>query len=416
VTLSRLGRTRIGRSLENPNIRRYLVGVFLSHLGTWMQMTAELWLILQITGSGTALGIHSVVRFAPVLLFGAHGGLLTDRVERLKLLKITQTGHMVAASVLVSMMLFFEPSVMVIYAVGLGQGFINAVDNPLRRGFIRDLSSDRELPNAVALNSTLATINRTIGPALGGFTIATLGVFWCFVTNMVNYLAVLVALSLIDRSTLRPPKFAPPGGGQVKAAYNYACSDARIWTTLVIVAVIGTFAWNYGVLMPVYATVTMGGDASLYGLLLSTVGIGSFVGALINARASGGHQRRTLRAVAVVVGAMLLVAAAPNIAVAAVALFILGGAGTSVIISAQTLIQLTVHDEMSGRVMALYSVAFLGSKPLGGLVTGWLIDLSGPRLGFAVGAAAVGVVTLAVVIQQQRAGHPLTAAPEPRRS
>ena len=402
MTFTRLGRTRIGRSLENPNIRRYLVGVFLSHLGTWMQMTAELWLILELTGSGTALGIHSLVRFTPVLVFGAHGGLLTDRVERLRLLKFTQGMHMVAATALVSMMLFFEPSVIVIYAVGLVQGFVNAVDNPLRRGFIRDMSSNEELPNAVALNSTLATINRTFGPALGGFTIATFGVFWCFVVNAFSYLAVLVALSLIDRSTLRPPSRAPSGRGQVRAAYRYAWSDDRIWTTLVIVTAVGTFGWNYGVLMPVYATVTMGGDATVYGLMLSTIGVGSFVGALIMARASGDHRRRTIRALSLTVLAMLLVAAAPNIWLASAALAILGGAGTSVIIGAQTLLQLTVHDEMSGRIMALYTMAFLGTKPVGGLLAGWLIDLSGPRLGFAAGATAVGAAALWVTARDRR--------------
>lgn len=392
----------MGRSLENPNIRRYLIGVFLSHLGTWMQMTAELWLILELTGSGTALGIHSLVRFLPVLLLGAHGGLLTDRVERLRLLKVTQGMHMVAASALVSMMIFFEPSVLVIYAVGLAQGFVNAVDNPLRRGFIRGMSSNEELPNAVALNSTLATVNRTFGPALGGFTIAAFGVFWCFVVNALSYLAVLVALSRIDRSTLRPPSHAPSGRGQVRAAYSYAWSDERIWTTLVVVTAVGTFGWNYGVLMPVYATATMGGDASVYGLMLSTIGVGSFVGALITARASGDHRKRTIRALSLTVLAMLLVAAAPNILTASAALFLLGATGTSVIISAQTLLQLTVHDEMSGRIMALYTMAFLGTKPVGGLLAGWLIDVSGPRLGFAAGAMAVGAAAVWVTARDRR--------------
>lgn len=363
-------------------------------------MTAELWLILELTGSGTALGIHSIVRFGPVLLLGAHGGLLTDRVERLRLLKVTQGMLAVAAWALVAMMLLLsEPSVIFVYAVGLMQGLVNAVDNPLRRGFIRDLSNDVELPSAIALNSAMNTISRTLGPALAGILIAVFGVLWCFVINAVSYVAVLVALSFIDRSRLRPPKFAPSGRGQIRAAYAYAWSDERIWITLVIVAAVGTFAWNYAVLMPVYATAAMGGDASTYGLMLSTVGLGSFIGALLTARSTRDHHRHTMRAVCLVVASMFGVAAAPSVTIACVGLFLLGVSGTAVIISGQTLIQLIVHDEMSGRVMALYSVAFTGSKPLGGLLAGWLIDFSGPRLGFAAGATAIGVIVSWIAIR-----------------
>ncbi|MEX1004346.1 MAG: MFS transporter [Acidimicrobiia bacterium] len=401
---------RVGKSLGNRNIRRYLIGVSLSHLGLWMETTAVLWLLLELTGSGTALGIHSVVRFGPMLLFGAHGGLLTDRMERLKLLKITQSLHAVSAVVLLVVVLQPDPSVIVIYLLGFAHGCINAVDNPLRRGFIRDLSRDDELANAVALNSTVGTINRTVGPALGGMTIATFGLVWCFAANALSYAAVLIALSLIDRSTLRPPHLAPPGRGQVRAAYRYAWEDEHIWRTLVVVAVVGTFAWNYGVLMPVYATATMGGDAALYGLMLSTVGVGSFVGALLTARSRGAHDLRMYRALIVIVGALSLIAVAPGILVACIALFLLGGAGTSVVISSQTYLQLRVHDQMSGRVMALFSVAFLGSKPLGGALGGWLIDVSGPRLGFGAGAAIVAAIGGWAAFSAQRSNTRRTAA------
>jgi MFS family permease len=401
------GRSGLGRSLSNRNIRRYLIGVSLSHLGLWMETTAVLWLLLELTGSGTALGIHSVVRFGPMLLFGAHGGLLTDRVERLKLLKITQSLHALSAVVMIGVVLMPDPSVLAIYLLGFAHGCINAVDNPLRRGFIRDLSSDKELPNAVALNSTAGTINRTFGPALGGMTIAAFGVLWCFVINAVSYAAVLIALSLIDRNKLRPPHYAPTGRGQVRAAFRYALDDPQIWRTLVVVAAVGTFAWNYGVLMPVYATATMGGDAALYGLMLSTVGAGSFVGALVTARSSGPQDRRMHGALAIIVAAMVATALAPSVLVASIALFVLGGAGTSVIITSQTHLQLRVHDQMSGRVMALFSVAFLGSKPMGGALAGWLIDLSGPRLGFGAGA---------VVVASWERGRPWPAPRSGRRS
>jgi predicted MFS family arabinose efflux permease len=404
------GWTRVGRSLENQNYRRYLLGVTLSHMGLWMEITAVMWLLLELTGSGTALGIHSVVRFGPVLLLGSHGGLLSDRMERLKLLKITQSLHAASAVALIVVVMAPDPSVVAIYLLGLVHGLINAVDNPLRRGFIRDLSSDDELANAVALHSTAATINRTFGPALGGMTIAAFGVIWCFVINAASYAAVLIALFLIDRTALRAPHFAPAGRGQVRAAYRYAWQDEHIWRPLLIITAVGTFAWNYDVLMPVYASTTMGGDASLYGFMLSTVGAGSFVGALLTARARGAHDRRMLVAVAVIVAALTLAALAPGVLVATIALFILGAAGTSVIISSQTHLQLRVHDQMSGRVMALFSVAFLGSKPLGGALGGWLIDLSGPRLGFGIGAAILAIVGTWASVQRRRSNAPSSPA------
>ncbi|MDH3248293.1 MAG: MFS transporter [Acidimicrobiia bacterium] len=385
-------RTRLASSLENSNIRRYLIGVTLSHLGLWMETTAVLWLLLELTGSGTALGIHSVVRFGPIFVFGAYGGLLTDRIERLKLLKITQSLHAVTAAVLLAIVLAPNPSVIAIYATGLVQGLINAVDNPLRRGFVRDMSSDEELPNAVALNSTLATVNRTLGPALGGILIASVGIVWCFAINTVSYAALLIALSSIDRNRLRPPTFAPSGRGQVRAALRYASRDDQIWRTLAVAAVVGTFAWNYGVLIPVYATATMNGDATLYGLMLSTVGAGSFVGALVMAGGSGALEKRMFAALLAIVGSLGLAAVAPSVIVACLALFVLGGSGTAVLITSQTHLQLRVNDQMSGRIMALFSVAFLGSKPLGGAFGGWLIDVSGPRLAFGAGALVVGAV------------------------
>jgi predicted MFS family arabinose efflux permease len=407
VTVSGLEgfRTRLVSSLENSNIRRYLIGVTLSHLGLWMETTAVLWLLLELTGSGTALGIHSVVRFGPILVFGTYGGLLTDRIERLTLLKATQSLHAVTAAMLLAIVLAPNPSVVAIYATGLAQGLINAVDNPLRRGFIRDMSSDEELPNAVALNSTLATVNRTLGPALGGILIASVGIVWCFVINTVSYAALLIALSSIDRHRLRPPTFAPAGRGQVRAALRYASRDDQIWRTLAVAAVVGTFAWNYGVLVPVYATATMNGDATLYGLMLSTVGAGSFVGALAMAGGSGAHETRMFAALLAIVGSLGLAALAPGVIVACLALFVLGGSGTAVLISSQTHLQLRVNDQMSGRIMALFSVAFLGTKPLGGAFGGWLIDVSGPRLAFGAGALIVAVVGLWASIHRRRSSR-----------
>ena len=391
---------RLAASLANPNIRRYLIGQQLSNGGLWMQQTAELWLILELTGSGTALGLHAVFRFGPLLLFGAHGGLVGDRFPRLRTLTITQTLHALGASVLVFVALSPDPSLAVIYAVGLFQGSVNAIDNPLRRTFIRDLASDAELPNAVALNSTMATVTRTLGPAVAGLTIALVGVVGCFAVNTLSYGAVLIALSRLDRSTMRPPTFAPKGRGQVRAGLSYAWGDLPIRRTLAVSGVVGIFAWNYNTIMPVYATTALGGGASLYGYLLSIVGVGSFVGALVAARAVGRHDARLVASMGLLVVALVSVALAPGIVAASVSLLLLGAAGTSVVIASQTRLQLRARDEMAGRIMALFSVLFVGSKPIGGALGGWLIDLSGPRLAFAFGAVVIGVAGLWLLVSR----------------
>jgi len=379
---------RIGLSLENVNVRRFVVGSNLSSFGNWMQQTAELWLVLQLTGSGTALGIHTALRFGPLLLFGPYGGLITDRSDRLRLLLITQALHALASVMLVAVALLPDPTVLLVYANAGARGFINLVDNPLRRRFLRDLATDEELPNAVALESAGGTISRAVGPALAGAITAAFGVLWCFVVNTLSFAFVLVALLMIDRSKLRPAVIATRGPGQIRAGFAYASREPRILAPLVISFVVGVFAWNYVVIAPVYASVTLSGDASLYGLLLSAAGLGSFIGAVAMSRAAVHGARQTHLALLATTVALLIAAAIPEVAAAMTAMVLLGAGGTAVITAVQTQLQMVSADEMMGRVMALFSMAFVGSKPIGGAIGGGLIDLIGAQFAFGVGAVA----------------------------
>ncbi len=393
---------RVGRSLVNPNFRRFLTGQWLSMMGMWMQSTAAAWFVFEITGSPMALGIYSAVSLGPVLVFGAYGGLLVDRFPRFRLMFITQSLLMVGAASLAVISVVPDVSIWWVYAIGLTRGFVTAVDNPLRRAFVRELVTDDELPNAIALNSTAATVARTAGPALGGLTIALLGVTWNFGLNALSYGALIVAVVLIDRSQLRDTPPTPRGKRQVRAGLSYAIANDRIWTILAIATVVGTFAWNYGVLMPVYSTVTFSGDAAMYGIMLGTVGAGSFIGAVSSARREVRNQMQMIKTVGLVAVALGLVAIAPNIPLALVALFALGAAGTTVIIAAQTNLQLRVEDSMIGRILALYSIAFIGTKPIGGLLGGWLMEVSGPRLAFAASGVLVAAVALWLRLHERR--------------
>lgn len=388
----------MGRSLQNHNFRLYLVGQGLSQTGMWIQQTAELWVIHQLTGSGTALGIHAVLRFGPLLLFGVYGGLVSDRHNRRKLLITTQALHAAATGTLAVMVWFWSPTALLIYGVVLTQGVVNAIDNPVRRSFLWNLASKQDLGNAVSLHGALATVSRSIGPALAGLLITTVGVEWCFTINALSYGAVLISLFMIDQTALRTVVPVRRRPGQLREGFRYCWDHPRIRLTLILTVVVSSFAWNWNVLLPEYATSVLGGDAALYGSLASLLGVGSFTGALLTTRRSklGG---RHLRVSGMVLAASLLVTAlAPALPVAILGLILLGAAGTSFSVGAQTRLQLNADEAMNGRVMALYSVGFAGSKPVGGLLGGWIMDVLGARQAFGFGGiivtVAVGIIAL----------------------
>lgn len=384
---------RIASSFKNPNFRKYMVGQGLSQTGLWMQQTAELWLILELTNSGAALGLHSVLRFGPVLLFGAHGGLLTDRIDRRRLLLITQGLHAAAATTLAIVAWSTVPSLGLVYGVVLVQGIVNAVDNPLRRAFVRDLVTDDQLANAISLKSSVATVTKTLGPALGGFILAAWGTEICFTVNAISYGAVMIALLLIDKSKLRQVEIVRRAPGQLRQGFRYSWDHRNIRILLLLAAVVATFAWNWNIVLPVYASTTFSGDASLYGILVASVGLGSFAGAIHNARSERTSNENIRVSAFFLVGALIWVAVAPTVPVAIIGLIFMGATSTTVVIRLQASLQLQIPDDMSGRILALYSVAFAGSKPLGGVIGGLLIDFGGPRLVFGLGAIAIGIAT-----------------------
>jgi MFS family permease len=377
------------RSLRNRNFLTYLVGQAFSQTGNWFQQTAEIWLILQLTGSGTAVGLASALRFGPLLFFGIPAGLLVDRFDRRRLMLTTQSLYAIATGAMAVAAFAASPSLPFIYAMILVQGCVGAIDNPLRRSIVRDLVSDADLPNAVSLNSTMHTVARSIGPAVAGILIVLVGVPLCFALNSISYAVVLVSLVLLDRRRFRPAIKVPATPGQLREGFRYAWANRRIRRALIMVTVFGLTGLNWNVILPVYSTVTFGGDASQYGLLVGILGVGAMTGGLLVARVtsiSGGHFRNVGVLMAVAFG---ITALAPNLPVAVVGLALLGAAATSFQIFAQTRLQLEADDLYSGRILAIYSVALVGTKPIGGLIVGVIMDTAGgPRVAFA----ACGVI------------------------
>jgi MFS family permease len=270
--------------LRNRNFRLYLAGQGLSQFGTWFQLTAEIWLIVEITGSGKAVGLHSVLRFGPLLLFGIPGSLFSGRFARRRFLVATQSVYGVAALVLTVASFVWSPTLGLIYAMVGVQGLVNAIDNPVKRSFIRDMVTDEELSNALSLNSSMEVLTRTIGPAIGGVVIVIVGAPWCFAFNTLSFSAVLTSLCLMDRSKLRPPHRLTNEPGQLRAGFRYAWANRRIRRTLLMSTVVFLFAWNWQVVLPVYSSEVLDGDASVYGLLVGLLGVGAFIATLVVAR------------------------------------------------------------------------------------------------------------------------------------
>lgn len=382
------------RSLRNRNFLTYLVGQVFSQTGNWFQQTAEIWLILQLTGSGTAVGLASALRFGPLLVFGIPAGLLVDRFDRRRLMMVTQGAYTLATGAMAVAAFAASPSLPFIYAMILVQGSVGAIDNPLRRSLVRDLVSDDDLPSAVSLNSTMHTVARSVGPAVAGLLIVAFGVPLCFALNSISYGIVLISLAALDRRAFRPTVRIPPAPGQLREGFRYAWTNRRIRRTLIMVTVLGLTGLNWNVILPVYSTQTFGGDASQYGLLVGLLGIGALAGGLIVARVPSISGRHFRNAGVLMAAAFGVAAIAPLLPVAIVGLVLLGAAATSFQIFAQTRLQLEADDAFSGRILAIYSVALVGTKPLGGVMVGLVMDhLGGPRIAFA----ACGVIAAVLV-------------------
>jgi MFS family permease len=372
-------------SLRIPNYRRYFAGQIVSVSGTWVQTVAETWLVLQLTGSGVAVGIAAALQFAPMLLAGAWGGAVADRFSKRRLLIATQTAMAVPALLLFALTASGAITLWMLYLLIFARGAVLAIDNPARQSFLVELVGSDGVLNAVSLNSALINSARIIGPAIAGVLITTVGVAPCFAVNAVSFAAMIVALRGMDRAALLPAPVAERAPGQVRSALRYVRATPELWIPLGLTAVVGTFAFNFQILLPLMASFTFHGDAGVYATLTTAMGVGAIVGAIANG--SRARVRPSLLvAASLAFGALMLaLSAAPSEVLAAIVLVPVGAASVAFSASVNSALQLAVAPAMRGRVMALYSVVFLGSTPIGAPLMGWLANAAGPRAAFALG-------------------------------
>jgi MFS family permease len=378
-----------------------------------MQTVAEMWLVLQLTHSGVAVGVAAALQFAPMLIGGAWGGLIVDRFPKRRLLLVTQTVMALPALALLALTVTHAIELWMLLALICARGAVNAVDNPARQAFLVELVGPERLVNAVSLGSALVNSARTIGPALAGIVIATVGVEPCFALNAASFAAMLLALRGMDPLALRPVPPAARRRGQVRSALRYVRATPELRIPLALMAVVGTFTFNFQTLLPLLATFGYDGGASAYAALTTAMGLGAIVGAIANGTRSR-VRPALLAGAAAAFGTLVVVAAlAPTTTVAAVALVPVGAASVVFAASLNSFLQLAVAPQMRGRVMALYVVVFLGSTPIGGPLMGWIAGAAGPRAALALGGlVALGAAAWARAAFARTAiavGKPATA-------
>ena len=398
VVLGSLLWSKTFSALRHRNFRLFFIGQLVSLTGTWMQNTAQSWLIYRLTGSTILLGVVVAVGSAPMMFFSIWGGSVADRHSKRTVVLWTQAGMMLLAFVFAALVwskLIQTWHILVLAALG---GVAMAFDMPARQAFMVEMTSREDLMNAVSLNSSIVNGARVIGPSVAGFLMASVGIAMCFFLNGLSFIAVIAGLLM-----MRLPKFIPPkrqNSNLVHAleAFSYVRGHRRVRTLLMLFAVVGIFGWSYSVLMPAFAADVLHVGERGYGALLSANGLGAFVGAMTVATAGHLVKPRVL-----VLGglwffsAMLLsLAFVPGYVLA---LILLAAAGWGMLLffsTTNTLIQTSVSDDVRGRVMGIWALIFGGMMPIGGLESGILSHYAGVRWTIAVGAVICALAALVV--------------------
>jgi MFS family permease len=403
VTTLRAAARQTFSSLRIRNFRLYFCAQLISVSGTWMQTVAQAWLVLHLTGSGVDLGIVVGLQFLPMLLFGPIGGLVADRMNKRRLLFVTQTCGGVLALALGTLVVSHAVQLWQVYVLAALLGVVNLFDNPARQTFMMEMVGRDDLPNAVSLNTVVMNASRVVGPAIGGVVITLFGLGVCFFVNAASYGAVIIGLSMMRTAELRPTERVARARGQIREGFLYVWRTPTLRNTLLAIALIGIFAYNFTVTLALLAKTTFHGGAGTYSLLTSCMAVGAVAGGLIAAHRAR-PTPRLLQILALVFGGLLAaVALAPSLAIAAVLIVLMGAASIGFIATANATLQLASDPAMRGRVMALYAMAFLGTTPIGAPLVGAIAQWSSPRISLLTGAVAT-VVAAGLLMWRHLAG------------
>jgi MFS family permease len=381
-------------ALAIPNYRRYLSGQSVSLIGTWMQMTAQAWLVLTLSDSPSALGVIVALQTLPVLVLGPYGGVIADRVNKLQLIIALQSVMGVLALALGVLTVSGAVRLWHVGVLAALLGLNNAFENPARQSFMLEMVGRDSLRTAVSLNSTMVNLARVVGPAVGGVLIAGVGIGVCFLINAASFIVVIWTLLHLDRSAISPSRPIVRASGQLREGLRYVARTPELAIPLLMMALAGVFAYEFQVTLPVLAREALHQGAEGFGLMTAAMGIGAVGGGLLVAARGTTGLRPMVRHAATFGVVLLLAAAAPNLPLALLALVLVGWCSISFMATGNTTLQLAAAPDMRGRVMSLWFVAFQGSTPLGGPLLGWAMGWAGARIGLGAGGVACLVVAV----------------------
>jgi MFS family permease len=409
VTRVRLAGQRTFHSLKVRNYRLFFFSQLISLTGTWMQTTAQSWLVLELTGkatAGSALGLMVALQFLPMLLFGMWGGVIADRLDKRRTLIWTQASAAVLAVALWLIVLTGITQLWMIYVLAFLLGVVTVFDNPARQAFVIEMVGPDDVVNAVGLNSAVFNSARLIGPAVAGILIHAIGISPSFLLNAVSFVPVVAALAAMRTSELTRVPPVPRSKGQVREGLRYVWHTPVLRSTVLLVTVVATFGFNQIIVLPLLAKYVFHGGAGLYGAMFAALAAGGFVGGLAAASRARPSRAMLIGSAAGFSVMAILVSLAPSAPLAMVGLVPMGVFSMTFIATANSTLQLSTRPEMRGRVMALYALVFLGSTPIGGPIIGWISQEWGARAGLFVGGAlsllAAGAAVWSVRRQNRR--------------
>jgi MFS family permease len=408
--LRRYGRETFS-SLYVRNYRLYYIGQIISTSGTFMQMVAQAWLVLKLTNSGTALGLTSALQYVPILFLGPYGGVIADRISKRKILYFTQSISGILALILGVLVVTGLIRVWMVYILAFSLGMVSVFDNPTRQTFYMELVGPDNLRNAVTLYSTLVNLARIIGPAIAAAIIAVFGLAPCFIINGISYVAVVIMLGMMNVKELIITPPVPRAKGQIREGFKYVISTPIIGSTLLMMAVIGTFTYEFQVSLPLIAQFTFKGDASSYALLTASMGFGAAVGGIFFASRKGIQPLKVVSGALLFGLAVLAAAFMPSLVLTGLVLMLVGISSINFSSLGNSMLQLESSPQMRGRVMSFWSSAFLGSTTIGGPIVGWFAEVAGARWGLALGGFAALIATAlgAVTLRNVQSGNTVTA-------
>ena len=406
--------TRTFRSLRVRNYRLYFAGQVVSMTGTWMQWVAQGWLVLRLTGSGLMVGLVTALQFLPMLLGGAYGGVVADRVDKRKLLIGTQSTAGVLALILGLLVVTNTVQLWMVFALAFTLGLVNAIDNPTRQSFVSQMVGRDEVTNAVSLISVLANGTRVVGPAVAGFLIAGVGIGLCFLINAASYVAVVIGLFMMRSDDLYENTRAERKPGQLREGLWYVRRRPELYLPLVLMVVVGALAYNFSVLLPLLSHFTFHRGSVGYGAFFSVLSVGAVVSGLVVAARGRATQRMAALAALSFGVCTLVVAVMPTFEAELVAMLAVGAASTVFVAVTNSVLQLGAAPAFRGRVMALFAIAFLGTTPIGAPLVGWIGQHFGPRVAFAFGAiATIVAASVALVLLSRLRERQLRPAQQP---